>query len=252
MDLYSNNKLPVFQILSDVIILTLEHSFTLFRFGAPFLIFNMLILFSSTIYTPQEDTFTLENILVYILVSIVYFGTMIMAIIGCHRTFLLNSESISNTKTLRFSGREIRFIGWLILIMLCVILIMLPSAFLLAIAARSVSGALVLQIILPIFQWYIFSRLSLVLPATAIDERNFTISSAWNISSGNGWRLTLLVGLLPFAIGLLLSFLPEYDSIFYYLIIWFVSIIISVIEIGLLSLSYSYLSKHANKNNYLQ
>ena len=174
-----------------------------------------------------------------------------MAIIGCHRTFLLNSESISNTKTLRFSGREIRFIGWLILITFCLLLIMFPSVFLLPIAEGSVSGALVLQITLQIFQWYIFSRLSLVLPATAIDERNFTISSSWDASSGNGWRLTLLVALLPFTIYLLLSFLPEYDSIFYYLITWFVWIIISVIEIGLLSLSYSYLSKHAHKNNDL-
>lgn len=128
---------------------------------------------------------------------------------------------------------------------------MLPSTFLLPIAARSVLGALVLQIILPIFQSYIFSRLSLVLPATAIDERNFTISSAWKISSGNGWRLTLLVALLPFTIYLLLNFLPEYDSILYYLITWFAWLIVSVIEIGLLSLSYSYLSKHAYKNNYL-
>ncbi len=250
MDVYSNNKLPVFQILSDVIILTLKHSFTLFRFGAPFIIFSLLIFYDSITSAQNTDTFTSQKVLVYI----IYLGTLIMAIIGCHRTFLLNSESISNTKTFRWSGRETRFVWNSILIMLCVSLIMWPiMMFVLPLVTNASENDFMLQmlpIILNIFMSYIISRLSLVLPATAIDERDFTISSAWNISSGNSWRLTLLVALLPFTIGLLLNFLPEYDSILYSLITWSAWIIVGVIEIGLLSLSYSYLSKHANKNNY--
>lgn len=44
---------------------------------------------------------------------------------------------------------------------------------------------------------FLLSRASLVLPATAIDG-NPTLSLAWDLSTGNGWRLTLIVGMIPF------------------------------------------------------
>ena len=47
---------------------------------------------------------------------------------------------------------------------------------------------------------YVVSRLSIVLPAAAIDHKDY-FQSAWDISLGNGWRLFVLVCLLPITIG---------------------------------------------------
>ncbi|MDR4485882.1 MAG: hypothetical protein R3B95_22310, partial [Nitrospirales bacterium] len=45
---------------------------------------------------------------------------------------------------------------------------------------------------------YIVGRMSLLLPATAIDLHP-SFSSAWDLSEGNGWRVAMLVGGVPLA-----------------------------------------------------
>lgn len=45
---------------------------------------------------------------------------------------------------------------------------------------------------------YVVGRVSLLLPATAIDLHP-SFSSAWDLSEGNGWRVAMLVGGIPLA-----------------------------------------------------
>ncbi len=136
--------------------------------------------------------------------------------IACHRMILLEEQKNRWTEFFRWSHRETRFFIWSFLIYIVVILIMLPLGMVSLVIIKS--G---LRIISDYFAnegikimgfrvWalgffstmyflflYLLSRVSLVLPVTAIDG-NPTIPWAWDLSAGNGWRLTLIVGMIPF------------------------------------------------------
>jgi len=245
----SNNKLPVIKIFTEALVLPKTHGATLLRLGTPFLIVGALLVFIFSFYTWPDEPTGLE-IGIGVLSGILYVFTIVMAIIGCHRAFLLNNDSVENTKAFRWSGRETRFIGWWIIIGFCSALIALPIMLILMPQLTDVTDEIKDNDFLTYLQmgvisvpiYYVASRWSLVLPATAIDERHKTLSWAWGLSSGNGWRLTLLIGFLPFTTDLIFNYLPEYESIIYSLVVGLAWIIVGVIEIGLLSLSYSFLS----------
>jgi len=94
--------------------------------------------------------------------------------------------------------------------------------------------------------YYLVSRWSLVFPSSAIGMRRMSLRWSWQLSAGNGWRLTLLIGLPPVASGLLFSLLPTSDSIFLAMLVAVAWPIVIAIEIGLLSLSYAYLAPVAD------
>ena len=240
-------KLPVFEILQEAILLPRKYLTTLLRFASPLLITYLL----STVYMRfivgnQE----LEEIGTFI-IPILFIVSLVLGIVGCHRTFLLEGNDVQNTKAFRWTGRETRYVGWWILISLCVVLLMLPAVLILASGMDDFVGFMFdnKYVYLPIFgvinvfAYYFLSRFSLILPATAIGVQNKTLSWAWNLSSGNGWRLTLLIGVIPFMTNLVFEFLPEFDSMLYSILVVIIWLVVGVIEIGLLSLSYSYLSK---------
>src|SRR5262245_13714310 len=56
---------------------------------------------------------------------------------------------------------------------------------------------------------YLIGRLSLLLPAIAVDDRA-SVRSAWSQSKGNGWRMALLVGWMPILLHLLVKTLVSY------------------------------------------
>ena len=84
---------------------------------------------------------------------------------------------------------------------------------------------------------YVVGRSSIVLPATAIDERP-SIPWAWSISKGNGLRLMVLVGLLPILTDFIFELIPAYDSFVYSIFLLVIYLYVSAAEIAILSLSY--------------
>jgi hypothetical protein len=85
---------------------------------------------------------------------------------------------------------------------------------------------------------YLFARLSLVLPAVAVD-RQFDPRWAWRVSRGNGWRLVIVVFALPYAIHVLLDRLyRDGASTFEWFVLLTVGVVFIVLEITALSLSY--------------
>ena len=66
--------------------------------------------------------------------------------------------------------------------------------------------------------FYVFSRLVPMLPATAIDY-DPDIYWAWDVSSGNGWRLVLIICALPFLTGALVSLLNDLSTNIFYVIV---------------------------------
>ncbi len=85
---------------------------------------------------------------------------------------------------------------------------------------------------------YVLGRLSPVFPATAIDQ-NESLKSAWDMTRGNGWRMLIVVGLLPWIIGVATSLLLRTGaSIIEVTVITVLTYLLLVVEVVALSLAY--------------
>ena len=117
--------------------------------------------------------------------------------ISCHRLVILGVDSLPSAWGLFWSGRETRFLGWMFLIAFSSGAIVLPPYFFLIEVSPNLSfdlralSALVFTVSV-FYGGYVSARLSIVLPATAIDQRP-TLKGSWRLSRSNGWRLGLVV-----------------------------------------------------------
>lgn len=97
--------------------------------------------------------------------------------------------------------------------------------------------------------YYVASRWSLVLPSSAIGIHGNSFRWSWRGSSGNGWRLTLLIWFFPLLTGFLFDLWPDYDSILFKLYQGALWLVVGVVQIGLLSLSYKFLVSNEPDDN---
>jgi len=173
--------------------------------------------------------------------------------VTCHRIVLLGGESVPRLGIRKWTSRETRFFGWLVGIYLMVgiaslTLIMLPSILSPVMEANGFSMVQVLFIAAVIPGLYLLARLSMIFPATAVDERP-NIKWAWEISQGNGWRLVVIVGIFPVITGWILKVMERADStLIEDLVLFLISFIVIIIEIAAVSLSYRELT--AGQSNY--
>ncbi|PLY04093.1 MAG: hypothetical protein C0622_03320 [Desulfuromonas sp.] len=245
-------KLPILSLLLEAAELIKSNIPRLFLVGTPFLVVCiaaglwMRPMFTGDPSSPEDFSFGM-----FFLAWLAMMTTMIMATVGCHRTFLLQGPDAPKTPIIRWGWREMRFIGKWILIGLCAMVLAMPFMFLIM-PFLVKSGQELMEnqylfligtnlIYLPIY--YVIARLMLVLPATAIDER-WSLTDAWRNSSGNGWRVMLVVGIVPMIVNLIISLLPALDSILYFVFHVVLWLVVAVYGIALLSLSYKYLSEN--------
>jgi len=150
---------------------------------------------------------------------------MVMAIVGCHRIILLEEDS-SSSKFLNWTGCELNYIGWWVVLgfysaLAAVVYIFVSSALLqffhqfFSFSLPAI-GPWELVITLPFL--YIVSRWSLILPSAAVGIQGKPPRWSWNQSIGNGWRLTILIACLPIALDTMFELLPSYNHILYDLI----------------------------------
>lgn len=174
-------------------------------------------------------------ILHYIIVLFVY----TMLAISVHR-LLLNAEQPS----MRYwRMRETRFMGWLLLIYLSYTLIFAGFGILLSLLSgrplesfgASWIGSLdFLLMSLP--GAYISARLSMLLPATALDRKpNF--AWAWALTKANGLKLMTLLWVLPFVFSLLYSGWQT-DTPLFYLALSIVLSSLTAFGVALLSVAF--------------
>ena len=137
-----------------------------------------------------------------------------------------------------WSVRETRFLGWTIGIGLIAAALFAPILFLTQVAT-SMEQPQVLAVTfiggLPTF--YVVSRLSLVLPATAIDLTP-SFEWAWRASRHNGIRLMFAIGLLPLLIQMLIVFMPVTQFWLFEAAKSLVGVCAIVVEVAALSMSY--------------
>jgi len=170
--------------------------------------------------------------------------------VTCHRLVLLDPLAVAQTPMPRWTRRETRFL----LKALAMWALCLGVGF--AFMALFVFAAVPLleelgpkwfaSILMPIFllpMFYLVARLSLVLPATALD-RKVGLGWAWNLSEGNSWRLFLVVGILPWVISAP-SYLIDYTdpNVPVTVVVTILGAALLVVEIAALSLAYRELTK---------
>lgn len=149
--------------------------------------------------------------------------------VACHRSILIGEHSVSRFGIPGWPHREFRFFLWLIVIYIIGGMFLL---FISEVVDRCVGfigtflGEELKEFWLRLsgsksrvlFPWtllglipcgYLIGRLSLLLPAIAVDDQA-SLRSAWSQSKGNGWRMALLVGWIPILIHILEQIIAVY------------------------------------------
>ena len=168
--------------------------------------------------------------------------------VTCHRLVLLDPHSIASRLYPRWSWRETRFILWMVGVWLIATAAFMVFATLLGNVPHLWSPQGSPEANEDWFGWalyaakvpalYVFARLCLVFPATAIDKRA-NLKWAWRLTEGNGWRLVLVVAVLPWILTQLVNLLYRGNaSTVETVILTFVGCALFAVEIAALSLSY--------------
>jgi membrane-anchored glycerophosphoryl diester phosphodiesterase (GDPDase) len=190
------------------------------------------------------------------LVDLFYLMISCIFAVTCHRIVLLDAPS-SFRSSLHWTRRETRFLGWALLIAMFFVLaifILITFATLSGVNISAIkdpgnNGALTAVLILmaiPVV--YVSARLSLIFPATALDRKH-DLRWAWKQSHGNGWRLAIVVGGLPFIFSQLLGlFIRENATIFETVFLAIAGVIVVAIEVIALSLAYRELIKDIQRD----
>jgi hypothetical protein len=125
--------------------------------------------------------------------------------VTCHRFILRGPEASSLFRLPPWTRRETRFLGWAMatacLAGLVGLLCTIPLAMTDVLSGHTgqiqdIRTILVLVPCVLLPTAYVFSRIALVLPATALNLRP-TLNSSFTLSKGDGWRLTLALAILP-------------------------------------------------------
>ena len=135
--------------------------------------------------------------------------------VACHRSILIGEHSVSRFGIPGWPHREFRFFGWLIFIYTIGIMFWFVASevvmrfidFLQPFLGEGLKELSIrlLGLNISLFPWallgqiflgYLIGRLSLLLPAIAVDSQA-SLRSAWLQSKGNGWRVALLIGWIP-------------------------------------------------------
>ena len=250
-----NNRLPIVKIFLEALYLPYTHYRVLLKVAMPLIVICLASLSFGYFYF---DAYEIRSPWLFSGLVVIAFGlSLVVAVIGCHRVFLLDSELTGEPKLLNWTGNEVRYFGWWTLIGICAALVAVPFGIMfnslmeLSLGSGSENDAR--------FPWvmglanmillYAAARLSLVLPSSAISIHGKSLAWSWRLSSGNGWRLALLVGFLPFMTDLAVDLIPTDDSIIFTLVYAVAWLLVGVIEVGLLSLSYKFLVSNEPSNN---
>jgi hypothetical protein len=159
--------------------------------------------------------------------------------VSCHRIVLLGETSLPSTWGLYWSTRELGYIGRaFVLGFLSRLPTILAGAILFFLSRRPLLSEISLVTWLAVA--YPISRLSLVLPAMAIDQR-VTFAESWQLSSGNGWRLAVVLLAAPltlWGLGAALGSIGAHDHVAWVGARSFIFCALGVFEVVSLSVSF--------------
>ena len=242
--------LPVWDIIRDAFVIPWQQKRQFFRtLTLPILLLMLIDHFVG--YITHE--------LSWLTLLLLYAVPLTLIAVPCHRLVLIGDDVASYRFGIpMWSWRETCFLGWSLLVSLCMyVLPMLAmgifrhsfwvstdlSNYMFIVAFPIYAGIIVIVLFIP----YLSARCSLILPATAIDQRT-TFAAAWNLATDNGWRLTIVISILPLGFCIFGALFPyDSDSMILSIVVSIISYPLMIIEITTLSLAYKFLSKFSAK-----
>ncbi len=238
------DPIPVVQIIRNAVIIPWHKRATMFWALLPISV--VLIVDHMIAPLARQELGWISTLILVVLFGLAF----ALFAVTCHRLILLGDHSVPQYGLIRWSSRETRFVSWTLLIYLCAwVAAVVPNI----LAFHFMSGAprpswpmswamfAISFFAIMALPGYLFARLSVLLPATAVDERP-SFNWAWKITKGNGWRLFLVVGVLPIVLWLGPGYLLGH-SVIVDLVIYSAGCVLYVVEIAALSLSYQHLTR---------
>ena len=204
-------QLPIKNIFIRGIKMPFERYKALIRLGWPF---ALLTLAWSLV---PEDVNSIPLHFVYYTLSGL---TCVLAMVRCHKVFLLPQQLIRETQTLRWSYAESNFLLSTILLGLLYFLVVLPVFLVIFNIAEMtffegeshevLMGIIFALLLLPVY--YFVSRWSLILPGSAVGGK-VGLSWSWHASSAYSFRLFILIGATPFITDIFLAFFTVFFAL---------------------------------------
>jgi hypothetical protein len=169
----------------------------------------------------------------------------ILFAITCHRLVLLELRGSELAWIPGWGWRESLFLGWLVLLTLLILAIVWVAVTVVGTIVGTISQLFFEVTVNPLAKVigaYLFARLALVFPATAIGART-SLLKAWRQTRGNGWRMVVIVGVIPWAFSYGISFVfGDEPGVAKAVLLTALGTALLAVEISALSLSYRDLS----------
>jgi hypothetical protein len=168
--------------------------------------------------------------------------------VTCHRLVLLEPRRLGGIPSPRWSQRETRFLFWVVTLWIIYMavwwLALLVAGNVLPRSAGPQGWFDLIQHVAKLPALYVLARLSLVFPATAID-RPAGLKWAWRTSRGNGWRLVVVITVLPWLLSHLVGLLYRDEATAAEIVVLTVlGTAVFALEIAALSIAYRELTRH--------
>ena len=173
----------------------------------------------------------------------------------CHRSIILGGESLPHRLGLFWSPRETKFLGWTVAI---IIVTFILSVLVTLLALVSPFGPTITALSVAVFMSYIYVRIAMVLPATAVADgagedrwrltTGTSFDQAWFLTSGNGFRILFVIVLATapvVIVGILLIYIFA-SSFLAIILVLIVRHAIPLVAICALSVSYRELIEAEN------
>ncbi|WNC71514.1 hypothetical protein RGQ13_15485 [Thalassotalea psychrophila] len=242
-------KLPITDIFLTSILLPFYRIKALLRLTWPYILLNISQLMFVDVEFYQHNTLA---VFTYWLVLMV---VSVITAVNCHRIFLLSDEEVEQTKLFRWNSNDTNFLVRLIKLGLFACILSIPFAFIMfGVFSKGdyftdspfTYVLLVTVLYLPVS--YFLARLSISLPDAAVGEDRSS-GWSWGISTGQSFRLFILLCILPTITNLTLTGIQNVIGDYYVLnfVISLVWLIIAAIELCLLSKSYDWLISNQEK-----
>jgi hypothetical protein len=137
-------------------------------------------------------------ILVLLIYAVIYGAIAILYSVAWHRAYLLPGQSTTVGGAYRWHMRQTRFFFNYLKIFGTVIPFMLIAGVVIGMITAPLAthwAIAVIQIAYIVVGGWIFARLSMLFPATAVD-RHMKYAEGWRLTQGNGWRLLGIIVLV--------------------------------------------------------
>lgn len=204
-------RLPVFASITESLRFSVSHARALLILALPFLVVQYVLL---QFTKPSTEYLPVLSWQYWVVVGISLLAGVVVAV-SVHRQFL---QSPDRQMPLRWGRAETQY-AWSILKL---VLIMIFPAFLYVLVVVGIFAAafsnwnvgtfsveqpllalpLIWLAMLPL--WYLWARMTLILPSAAINQQPaVSLSDSMELTSGNGWRMVALTAMPLLALGML-------------------------------------------------